>query len=231
MIYFAHRGASAKAVQNTVAAFQLARQLGATRYELDVHLTQDGVLAVHHDYSLLSTAGTDVRIKDVPFAVLEQYPLQNPFDSRRLTVPRLEEVLPAVEPGLELLNVELKNDKNRYPGLESKLLAVFKEQYPHLLPKTLFSSFDYETLVRIRKLDKNARIGLLTRSFDVSAASTLGAESVHMNYTRFTPEIARVCHENGLNVYLYTVNDAAAARRLESLGADGIFTDRIDLFV
>lgn len=231
MISFAHRGASAKAVQNTVAAFQLARQLGATCYELDVHLTQDGVLVVHHDYSLLSTAGTDVRIKDIPFAALQKYPLHNPFDSRRLAIPCLEEVLPALEPGLELLNVELKNDENHYPGLERKLLSVFNGRFSHLLPKTLFSSFDYETLARIRKLDKNARIGLLTRSFDISAALGLRAESVHMNYTRFTPEIARVCHENGLNIYLYTVNDAAEAQRLEGLGADGIFTDRIDLFV
>ena len=55
MIYFAHRGASSQAPANSLAAFALARQLGATHYELDVHLSKDKQLIVHHDYNL----GTD----------------------------------------------------------------------------------------------------------------------------------------------------------------------------
>ncbi len=231
MIYFAHRGASAQAVQNTVRAFERARELGATRYELDVHLTLDGVLAVHHDYSLLSTAGTNVQIAGLTFGALQTYPLTNSFDMRPLFVPRLEEVIPAVIPGLECLNIELKNDDNRYPGLEEKLLGLLYSRYPQILSKTLFSSFDYQTLVRLRALDKKARIGLLTRSFDVSSALRVGAESVHINYTRFTPQIARVCHRHGLKVYLYTVNDAALSVRLAAEGADGIFTDDIGRFL
>ena len=231
MIYFAHRGASAEAVQNTIPAFVRARELGASRYELDVHLTQDTVLAVHHDYSLLSTSGKDVYLKDVTFAKLQTYPLQNVFSAQTLFVPHLADVLSVIAPGLELLNIELKNDDNRYPGIEEKLLEFLHARYPQILPKILFSSFDYETLARLRALDKTARIGLLTRAFDVSAALRLGAESVHLNHTRFTPEIARVCHENGLLVYLYTVNDAELAARLAAQGADGIFTDRIGMFL
>lgn len=231
MIYFAHRGASAQAVQNTVRSFERARALGASRYELDVHLTQDLVLAVHHDYSLLSTARVDVQIKDLTFSALQTYPLKNAFSAEKLFVPRLEDVIPAVIPGLELLNIELKNDGNVYPGIEVKLLALLRSRFPQVLPKTLVSSFDYETLARLRALDKTARIGLLTRSFDVSAARALKAESVHMNYTRFTPDIARICHENGLKIYLYTVNDESLAAGLAAQGADGIFTDKINLFL
>ena len=50
MIYFAHRGASAYAPANSKESFALARKLGATCYELDVHLTQDNHLVVQHDY-------------------------------------------------------------------------------------------------------------------------------------------------------------------------------------
>lgn len=231
MIYFAHRGASAETVQNTVPAFARAREFGASHYELDVHLTKDGVLAVHHDYSLVSAAGQEVRIKDVTFAGLQTYPLNNPFGSDAAFVPRLTDILPVVAPGLACLNIELKNDDNRYPGIEENLLDLLHAQYPQMLPKILFSSFDYETLARLRLLDRNARLGLLTRSFDVSAALALGAQSVHLNYTRFTPEIARICHENDLRVYLYTVNEAALSARLEEEGADGIFTDRIGMFL
>lgn len=231
MIYFAHRGASAQAVQNTVRSFERARALGASYYELDVHLTQNGALVVHHDYSLLSTAGANVQIKDVTFSALQTYPLENAFSAEKLFVPRLSDVIPAVMPGLELLNIELKNDGNVYPGIEERLLAFLRARFPQILPKILFSSFDYNTLARLRALDETARIGLLTRSFDVSAARALHAESVHMNHTRFTPDIARVCHENGLLVYLYTVNEAELAARLAAQGADGIFTDRIGMFL
>lgn len=231
MIYFAHRGASAEAVQNTLPAFRRAQELGASCYELDVHLTKDGVLVVHHDYSLLSAAEADVHIKDVTFAELQTYPLQNAFNDERVFVPRLKDVLPVIASGLDTVNIELKNDGNVYCGIEEKLLTLLQNNFPEILPKTLFSSFDYGTLVRLRALDKNARIGLLTRAFDVTAAQALGAESVHLNHTRFTPQIARVCRENSLKIYLYTVNDAAEAARLAAEGADGIFTDKIGMFV
>lgn len=230
MIYFAHRGASAQMVQNTLPAFALARQEGATCYELDVHLTKDGFLVVHHDYTLADTAGENVRLADVTLSDLKNYPLKNPFNGVPVYVPALKDVLPVIEEEMSLLNIELKNDGNRYPGIERHTLQVMNWYSPEVLPKTLFSSFDYDTLARLRELNKNARIGLLTRSFDVSQALSLGAESVHLNYTRFTPEIARVCHENNLKVYLYTVNDPALAQKLEAEGADGIFTDRIGLF-
>ena len=229
MIYFAHRGASALQVQNTLAAFALARKLGATRYELDVHLTRDGELAVHHDYTLRTPDGREAEIGALSYAQAAACPLENHFDSAVARVPRLADVLPVVRPELQLLNVEIKNDGNRYPGIEAVVLRQL--QQADLLEKTLFSSFDYDTLLRLRALDKKARIGLLTRNFDLSAALRLGAESVHLNYTRFTPAIARTCHENGLHVYLYTVNEPELAARLQQAGADGIFTDRTDLFV
>ncbi len=231
MIYFAHRGASQERVQNTLSAFSRARALGATRYELDVHLSKDGALLVHHDYSLLSTAGKDALLGALTMADLKKYPLVNRLTKESVFVPQLQEVLPVVRPQLSCLNIELKNDNNRYPGLETAVLSCLCQAAPDILPKTLFSSFDYNTLVRLRKLDKNARIGLLTRFFDVSKALALGAESVHMNYTRFTPQIAHACHENGLKVYLYTVNDPLLATHLAEAGADGIFTDCIGAFV
>ena len=58
MIYFSHRGANTKRVQNTVEAFALAHAQGATHYELDVHLLKDGALAVHHDYQGLGIGKT-----------------------------------------------------------------------------------------------------------------------------------------------------------------------------
>ena len=228
MIYFAHRGLSALRVQNTTESFALACEKGAQCYELDVHLLKDGALAVHHDYSLANTAGVDSKLSDLTAAELKKYPLKNTFSATVLTVPLLEEIIPLVLPGLEILNIEIKNDNNVYPGIEEILLRALKK-WPELAPKILFSAFDYDTLARMRQLNKNARIGLLTRAFDVSKALALGAESVHINQTRLTEEIVRVCHQNNLKVYVYTVNTPAEFQRVKTLGADGVFTDRVNL--
>ena len=141
MIYFAHRGASSLAVQNTLPAFEKAREAGARCYELDVHLSADKQLVIHHDYSLLSTAGVDVPISALTAAELKQIPLKNSFSTESVYVPLLSEVLPMIAPELDLLNIELKNEDNRYPGLEQQLLTQL-QHYPEIAPKILFSSFD-----------------------------------------------------------------------------------------
>jgi len=227
MIYFAHRGLSALRVQNTVESFALAREKGATCYELDVHLLKDGALAVHHDYTLLGTTGADVKLADLTTQDLKKYPLRNRFTGTALYVPLLEEIIPLILPGLEILNIEIKNDNNVYPGLENVLLKRL-ETWPQLAPKILFSGFDQDSLARLRALNKNARIGLLTRAFDVSKALALGAESVHINQIRLTQDIVRICHQNKLKVYVYTVNTLPDKERVEKMGADGIFTDEVD---
>ena len=228
MIYFSHRGANTQRVQNTVEAFALAHRQGARCFELDVHLLQDGALAVHHDYSLLDTAGKDIRLKDLTASNLRQIPLINPFTQDLAYVPLLQEVLPVILPELELLNIELKNDGNIYPGLEEAVLAAVPAD---LRPRVLFSSFDYNCLARLRKLAPWARMGQLTRAFEVKEAFSLHAESVHLNHIRFTPQIAQVCHAHHLKVYCYTVNEPALAERLAGQGVDGIFTDDVTPFI
>ena len=100
-----------------------------------------------------------------------------------------------------------------------------------LLPRVLFSSFDYDSLARLRKLAPQARLGQLTRDFKAQEALSLQAESVHINYTRFTLQIAQICHAHNLKIYCYTVNDKALASCLAAQGADGIFTDDITVFM
>ena len=202
MIYFAHRGSNTKRVQNTVEAFSLAREQGATHYELDVHLLKDGALAIHHDYSLLSTTGVDVYLKDLTAADLNKYPLQNPFTQQRVYVALLTDVLAELVPSFTLLNIELKNDGNIYPGLEKAVLNALPAE---ILPRVLFSSFDYASLQRMRAFMPSARIGLLTRQFNMHQALEVRAESVHINHIRFTPDIATSCHAQGLKLYCYTL--------------------------
>lgn len=228
MLYFSHRGANTLRVQNTLPAFALAHAQGARSFELDVHLLKDGTLAIHHDYSLLHTAGQNIVLKDLTSTDLKKHPLINPFGTQPAYIPLFSEVLPVLLPGLEILNIELKNDGNLYPGIEE---AVLKFIPPRLLPNLLFSSFDYPTLQRLRALCPQAKLGQLTRAFNVQEALALGAKSVHLNHIRFSPQIAQICHQNSLEVYCYTVNEKPLAARLADQGVDGIFTDKISDFL
>ena len=67
--------------------------------------------------------------------------------------------------------------------------------------------------------------------FEPQTARNINAYSVHMNKTRITKEIVDICHAEGRKVFVYTVNDLSLAKTLQAQGVDGIFTDRVDLFV
>jgi len=224
MIYFAHRGASAYAPANSKESFALARKLGATCYELDVHLTSDKRLVVRHDYSIENTGHS---VKEFTWPALQAFCAEHQL----LCPPLLEEILPLIKPQLECLNIELKNDNNEYPDIEKILLDFLNNDAKDILPKILFSSFDFPTLVRLRRLAPSARIGLLTRAFDAAQPRELDAYSVHMNQTRITSQIVQTCHAENRYVFVYTVNTPAEQQRLKQMSVDGIFTDAPDLFL
>ena len=226
MIYFAHRGASAHAPANSLPAFALAREQGCTHYELDVHLSKDGYLVVHHDYYLGTDTTCQLSIKDATLFDLDHCRIVHAFDPDVIVrPPLLREILPVVMEELELLNIEIKNDDNIYPGIEQVLWERLSTYGPEALQKILFSSFDYPTLQRLRRIAPAARIGLLTRSFEPQKAHNIEAYSVHMNKTRITRGIVEQCHAEGRKVFVYTVNDQYTAHSLERSGVDGIFTD------
>lgn len=226
MIYFAHRGASAHAPANSLPAFALAREQGCTHYELDVHLSKDGYLVVHHDYYLGTDTTCQLSIKDATLFDLDHCRIVHAFDPDVIVrPPLLREILPVVMEELELLNIEIKNDDNIYPGIEQVLWERLSTYGPEALQKILFSSFDYPTLQRLRRIAPAARIGLLTRSFEPQKAHNIEAYSVHMNKTRITRGIVEQCHAEGRKVFVYTVNDQYTAHSLERIGVDGIFTD------
>ncbi len=232
MKYFAHRGASAHAPANTLPAFALAREAGCTRYELDLHMSKDGQLIVYHDYNLGAHTSSQRDIKDMRLEDIRRCRIIHSFDpALNVHPPLLREVLPVVVEDLDTLNIEIKNDDNIYPGIEEILWKEIHPLGPGVLKKILFSSFDYPTLQRLRKIAPQAHIGLLTRLFEPQKAHNLNAFSVHMNKTRITKEIIDICHSEGREVYVYTVNDKYTARSLERIGADGIFTDDPAVFL
>lgn len=209
MLIIAHRGASAYAQENTLNAFDLAFKFGATWLETDIQRSKDGVLVLYHDYILKNGK----QIKDCDFNYLKKF-----------NVPTLADLL-KITPEKFTLNLEIKNDDNIYPNIEKEILAELNLAKNIQKEQILISSFDIPTLQKIRALDSKINIGVLTRNFEVKIPLSLKAKSVNISAKRVTKNIIKICHENGLKVLVYTVNDLQIYRKLKSWGTDGIFSD------
>ncbi len=214
MIVIAHRGASAYFKENTVKAFKEAFAMGAKHMETDVQRSKDGVLVLYHDYAL--PGGQN--IKDTSFSELCKF-----------EIPSIEELFSAAEDYSVKINLEIKNDGNLYPGIEKQLIDFLNSAKNVRKENLLLSSFDFETLQRVRAIESSIKIGVLTRSFDVNQPLSINAYGVHMSEKRINADIIRTCKANGLKTFVYTVNDCRRARELEAMGADGVFSDFPDL--
>lgn len=228
MLLIAHRGASALAPENTLAAFRLALRLGARALEFDVHQTADGELVVLHDERLRRVAGRTDAVRDVTWPELRRCDAGRWFDPRFRgeRIPRLEDVF--AEAGSRvLLHIELKRGSALYPGVERALVGCLRRR--RALRRCVVSSFDHAALFALRDLEPRLRLGYLLGATRLARAweemKALGAESLHLAARQVSAERVASAHRRGLKVLVYTVNDSAGAARLRSLGVDGIFSD------
>ena len=141
VLNIAHRGASAVAPPNTLAAFSKAAELGADGIEFDVHLSADGVPVVIHDFTVDATTDGHGRVAGLTVAQLKQLDAGSAFDPAFAgeRIPTLEEVLRFVG-GALLLNVELKSTDLRDTGLEQAGIAQVEQH--GLSHRVLRSSFN-----------------------------------------------------------------------------------------
>ncbi len=209
MLIIAHRGASAYAQENTLQAFDLAFKFGASWLETDIQRSTDGVLVLYHDYNLKNGK----RIKDCNYNYLKKF-----------NIPTLTDLL-KITPQNFTLNLEIKNDDDIYPGIEKQILAEIKETKNIKKEQILISSFSVEALQKIRALDKQINIAILTRNFEIKTPLSLKARSVNISVKRVNKNIVDTCHKNGLKVLVYTVNDLQTYHKLKRWGVDGVFSD------
>lgn len=235
MKIIAHRGASGYAPENTLSAFALALKMGSKAFEFDVHFTKDKKLVVHHDYDLKRTAGSPAKIAGLEYAELKNINVGNKFGYPVERVPLLDEVLHLLSPRAEWINLEVKNDGNRYPGIEAALLERLRAS-PGLSEISLLSSFDYGTLKRLRALDKTIKLAYLGQHLknlllvsSVINAKRVGAVSFNLALRiSFRLNVA-LLRRAGLKVYVYTVNKKSDALRMQKIGVDGIFSNYPDI--
>jgi len=200
-----HRGASAHRRENTLEAFRHAAELGADWVELDVRVTADGALAVHHDEALPDgRAVAEVRAADLPSHV-----------------PLLDAALDACGP--MGVNVEVK------AAPEEPVVAVVRAWGG----EAIVSSFDPAVVDRVRALDPGLATAQLTFLLDRPVEDVLGwiRERGHRWWHPFAPVLdgdgIAAAAAAGLGVNTWTVDDPARIAELAAWGVAGIVTNDV----
>jgi glycerophosphoryl diester phosphodiesterase len=234
----AHRGASVFCPENTLEAFSLAVEQGADCVELDVHLSKDGEIVVAHDARLERVSNGTGFINDHTLDELTSLnfgrlpvPESSP-GGRAYRIPLLSEVFSLIKPSAVTVNVELKTTERLYPELPEKLLVLAKEHAMN--ERVIYSSFNHYSLKQIKALDPAAKIGLLYELGMVDPwvyANYLGADAIHPHYFVIAalPETVERCHEHGVMVNVWTVDDPQSIKLMLKYGVDGIITNRPDI--
>jgi len=235
MKIYAHRGASAYAPENTMAAFHMAHSMGAHGVELDVQLTMDGKLVVIHDHILERTSNGQGMVKDHTLAQLRQLDFGGWFSPAFAgeQIPTLHEVLAfIVESGMEI-NIELKTCSLEY---DKRIAAHTVEmvQSFNLLDKTIISSFDHRSVLDALERDTRIKIGLLYSANLIDPgdyACKLGAQCIHPHYAYIDEAAIENCGKNGIAINVWTVDDVAVARQLRGIGTSVLITNKPDIML
>lgn len=219
MKVWAHRGASAEAPENTLAAFSKALDAAAFGIELDVYAI-NGERFVFHDRYLERLTATPGRLQDLSVQQIRQLKV---FGQQ--SIPTLREALQHIN-GLCHVNIELKGDVPSEELLEDIDFAIAKTNFRS--EQILVSSFNHHWLQRLTHRRPAIHIGALTYScpLDYCAfASRLNASTVHIAVDFVTAELVADGHRRDLEVYVFTVDEAHDIEELHAMGVDGIFTN------
>lgn len=235
-IIFAHRGASAHAPENTLAAFELALAQNADAIELDVKLSADGQVMVIHDTTVNRTTGSHGRVTDLSLAQLKSLDAGSFFSSQYSgeKIPTLQEVFEAVGQRI-FINVELTNYNTPRDRLVETVCALVKDL--GLQKHVMFSSFFASNLSKARAYLPDVPRGLLAFSGLLGAwARSFGFafgryQALHPNIQDVTPQQIQRVHRLQRRIHVWTVNAPQDMRRLFQWGVDAVFTDDPQLAV
>lgn len=220
----AHRGLSADAPENTLYAFSDAISVGADFIELDVQQTRDGVLVVMHDSNLKRTTGVNKDIWDVDYADIQNLDAGSWFDSAyaNARIPTLEETLQFVDKRAKL-NIEIKPTKHGSDTLEQDVAELITQyQYTDACYVT---SFSYGSLKKVKEANPEIRTGYLMSVAYGQFYSLKYADAFSLNKVFVTSQVVNAAHQQGKQIFAWTVNGMSEVRSLCNLHVDSIITD------
>ncbi|GAB3445476.1 hydrolase [Actinophytocola sediminis] len=244
----AHRGASAHAPENTIAAVREGVAMGADMVEIDVQRTADGALILMHDTDLARTTDAEevfpgrdsYAIVDFTMAEIDRLDAGSWFGEAFAgeRVPTLAEALAVLRGGEVGLLLEVK-EPARYPGIEAEIAAELgrdrwwlRPAPGHLAHRLVVQSFDWESMARSQDLLPRIPHGLLGRVPEERIADyATWADQINPSFTTVDAAYVAAVRAAGLEIYVYTVNGADDMRAQIAKGVHGIITNYPDVLV
>ena len=226
----AHRGASIKYPENTMAAFRGAKKLGADWIELDVQQTKDKQIVVSHDTNLSRVTGVNKDNINMNYSEIKKLDAGSFFNKKFKgeKIPLLKEVLEFAKKNNIRLNIELK-PTGKEKNFEKQVVDLIKEY--NFEDRCVVTSQVYNVLKKIKKYDKDIKtvyvmsiaIGKIT---DAKYADAFSIEATNVTET----QVSRV-HNAGKELYAWTVNKEESINKMIDMNVDNIITDNIKLGV
>ncbi|MEX2116931.1 MAG: glycerophosphodiester phosphodiesterase family protein [Bacteroidota bacterium] len=232
----AHRGISAKAPENTMAAFRLATGTpNINMIELDVRSSRDGHPVVIHDRTLQRTTTGNGAVREYTVDELKEFDAGSWFHPSfsQERIPTLLEVLSFVR-GKCWVNIELKGEFFFRSHDAFVHRVVENVQECNMTDQVLYSSFTHELVASVRRLEPKANTGVIYnfyRDFGRSPsklAHRAGASVFVCAKRELRRSMIRDVRQHSLALYVYTLNSVQDASKMVELGIDGIISDNAD---
>lgn len=224
----AHRGVSGLERENTCAAFVAAGNRSYFGVETDIHRTADGQYIVFHDDNLVRLLGDERVVEEMRFDELRALRLTDLDGNARgdLLLPTLAEYVNICKKYDKDCVLEVKNHFE--PEDIDNVIAIIRGI--GWLERTIFISFDLPNMLCIREKLPQQRAQYLVSTFgdDLLSILTQNHLDLDIKYSSLSAEQVRACHEAGIQVNVWTVNEAADAERLAGYGVDFITSNILE---
>jgi len=231
----AHRGFSAVAPENTLAAFEKALEYGPDMIECDVRQTKDGHLVVIHDATVDRTTDGTGAVADMTLAEIRKLDAGDWFSDEYTgqRIPTLAEVLDLTRNRVKLI-IEIKEEHT-----EGGVVRMVQER--RMSDEVLLASFSYSVGVQLRELDSSISfipLKWLDQPADHNEAVRVANEAaavngvlLGINYAAISPAMLKATHAANLQLMAWTVDDQDNIRKLVDMGVDVIASNQIDLLL
>ena len=227
--FIAHRGLSGLELENTISAFVAAGNRSYVGIETDVHVTKDGKFVVYHDDTTGRLCDEDVKIGNTDYKKLKLLtlkPQKNRTIGSDFVIPDLRDYLSICAFYDKIAVLELKERMT-----PEHIAQIYAEVEKYYNPDNLiFISFSLQNLIDLRHLQPNANIQYLVQEFNKDILATLKQYNFDLDigYWICSKEVIDVCHQNGIKVNCWTVDNPGDAERLIDYGVDYITSNILE---
>lgn len=221
-----HRGEADFAPENTLPGILSAANNLAQATEIDVQLTKDEEVILLHDKTFARTSGVNKKPANMTLDEIKKLDVGEYFDDKYkgTKVPTLAEALELAK-GRIILNIELKVDKHNEKKLAEKVCNLIQEK--SMLEEVMLCSTSKKALREAKKILPDISCGLIVSFAYGDTVKDEGIDFYSLESSSASKERIDLIHDQGKEVYVWTVNDVDSLKKAYENGADGVITDQV----